>query len=272
MFISLPQAARIDRAEAAMCSGVAHLRPEGLVVPVAGGAAVFAGNGSPLNKVIGVAFEGRLDPEELDFVESAFFSRNEPVRVELCTLTEPHIAKTLNDRGYILHGFENVLGLAPAQVELPPADQGIRVASAASDADLRHWIDISVTAFTQLDGTGSVVDDALDRNLLEKVLVEMTSAPGFRRYLAWVDGTPVGAASLRIDGTLAQVCGAGTLPAARGRGVQKALLRQRLQEARQAGCDLAVVTTAPGSRSQENVMRRGFALLYARAVMIKSGK
>lgn len=270
MFIDIQQAARIDRSEAALCSGVARLRADGLVLNVAGGAAVFAGNGSPLNKVIGVAFEGRLDPAELDAVEAAFRARREPVRVELCTLTEPHIAQTLNERGYTLHGFENVLGLDPAQVALPPAQHGIRINAATNDTDLRHWIDISVTAFTQLDGTGSVVDDALDRDLLKRVLVEMTSAPGFRRYVAWVEGKPVGAASLRIDGKLAQVCGAGTLPAARGRGVQKALLRQRLQEARQEGCDLAVVTTAPGSRSQENVMRRGFALLYARAVMIKS--
>ena len=34
------------------------------------------------------------------------------------------------------------------------------------------------------------------------------------------------------------------------------------------GCDLAVVTTQPGSKSQENVQRRGFELLYTRAVLV----
>lgn len=52
--------------------------------------------------------------------------------------------------------------------------------------------------------------------------------------------------------------------------MQKALLARRLSDAQAAGCDLAVVTTAPGSRSQENVMRRGFELLYTRAVLVKS--
>ena len=52
--------------------------------------------------------------------------------------------------------------------------------------------------------------------------------------------------------------------------MQKALLQCRLLDARAAGCDLAVVTTAPGSRSQENMMRNGFALLYSRAVLIRS--
>jgi GNAT superfamily N-acetyltransferase len=74
---------------------------------------------------------------------------------------------------------------------------------------------------------------------------------------------------MRIDGSLAQLAGAGTIPKARGRGVQKALLYRRLADARRAGCTLAVVTTAPGTRSQENVMRRGFELLYTRAILIR---
>ena len=45
---------------------------------------------------------------------------------------------------------------------------------------------------------------------------------------------------------------------------------RRLADAQAAGCDLAVVTTAPGSRSQDNVMRRGFKLLYTRAVLVKT--
>ena len=52
-------------------------------------------------------------------------------------------------------------------------------------------------------------------------------------------------------------------------GVQKALLQRRLADASAAGCTLAVVTTAPGTRSQDNVMRRGFELLYTRAILVK---
>jgi GNAT superfamily N-acetyltransferase len=65
------------------------------------------------------------------------------------------------------------------------------------------------------------------------------------------------------------LCGAATLPAFRRRGVQSALLHARLAQARQAGCDLAVVTTQPGSKSQENVQRAGFELLYVRAVLVR---
>lgn len=47
------------------------------------------------------------------------------------------------------------------------------------------------------------------------------------------------------------------------------LLAIRLAEAVAAGCDIAVVTTAPGSKSQQNVQRQGFHFLYTRAVLVK---
>jgi N-acetylglutamate synthase-like GNAT family acetyltransferase len=80
-------------------------------------------------------------------------------------------------------------------------------------------------------------------------------------------GSIVACASLRIDGRLAQLCGTATVPAMRRRGLQTALVRHRLAAAAAAGCDLAVVTTAPGSKSQQNMARAGFELLYARAVL-----
>jgi predicted GNAT family acetyltransferase len=98
----------------------------------------------------------------------------------------------------------------------------------------------------------------------------MTGAPGFVRYLARYDGMPAAVGSMRIDGRLCQLAGTATSTPFRGRGLQKALIAHRLHAARQAGCDLAVVTTAPGTRSQENLMRNGFALLYARAVIVKT--
>ena len=51
--------------------------------------------------------------------------------------------------------------------------------------------------------------------------------------------------------------------------MQTALLAARLADAAAAGCNVAVVTTQPGSRSQHNVQRRGFDLLYVRAVLVK---
>jgi GNAT superfamily N-acetyltransferase len=95
------------------------------------------------------------------------------------------------------------------------------------------------------------------------------TAAGVVRYAAWRDGVIAGGASFHAAGGIAQFTGAATAPAHRRRGVQTALLSARLADAAAAGCDIAVVTTQPGSKSQQNVQRRGFDLLYTRAVLVK---
>jgi ribosomal protein S18 acetylase RimI-like enzyme len=93
---------------------------------------------------------------------------------------------------------------------------------------------------------------------------------GATAYVALCDGVVAGGGSARFADGIAQLTGAATAPAYRRRGVQTALLATRLADAAAAGCDIAVVTTAPGSQSQQNVQRRGFQLLYTRAVLVKA--
>jgi GNAT superfamily N-acetyltransferase len=273
MFADRALAARIDRAEGRLCADIAaaHGQAPGrstLVLPIGGGVAVYAGPSSPTNKVIGLGFDGPIDTVVLEEVEARWRERGEPVRIELAVLADATIPPALTERGYQLHGFENVLARPLDDAARPQAGSNVTV-EILKEEESDIWIDIAVTAFLHLDGTGSVADDALPREEMERVLREFVAVPGFTRYLARVDGRAAGEAAMRIDGDLAQVAGAGTLPEFRGRGVQKALLARRLADARSAGCDLAVVTTAPGTRSQDNVMRRGFALLYTRAILVK---
>ena len=98
----------------------------------------------------------------------------------------------------------------------------------------------------------------------------MATIPGVVRYTARCAGEIAGAATVRHHEGIARLCGAATLPPHRRQGVQTALLHHRLRDAANAGCDLGVVTTLPGSKSQENVQRQGFELLYTRAVLVKS--
>ena len=89
------------------------------------------------------------------------------------------------------------------------------------------------------------------------------------RYAAVRDGVIAGGASLRLADGIAQFAGAATAPAHRRRGIQTALLTARLADATAAGCDVAVITTQPASKSQQNAQRQGFDLLYTRAVLVK---
>jgi GNAT superfamily N-acetyltransferase len=273
MFADLALGARIDRAEGRMCARLASSgrfaeRDRVLVLPLSGGVAIYAGPRSPMNKVIGLGFDQPLDPAALGEIEDRWRERGEPVRIELATLADPAIAGELSDRGYRLRGFENVLTRRLHDESDAPISPGVTIERVADD-DLDDWVRIAVDAFSDMDGTGSVADEALPREELERALGDLVGVMGMARYLARVDGAAAGEAALNIEDNLAQLAGSGTAPPFRGRGVQKALVQRRLKDARDAGCDLAVVVTAPGSRSQDNVTRRGFELVYARAILIK---
>lgn len=272
LFPGTSLAARIERAESrfmADCAAAAERRRPGsgvFATPLGGGFATFTSAGSPLNKVAGLGF-APLDEAALEAVERAYSDRGAHVQAEVSTLGDPAVVQALTKRGYVLQGFENVLGLAlPATAAAPP---GIQIAESGR-ADLDAWLDVVVTGFASADTQGVPSHESYERDLLAGVMEDMASAEGLSRFVARREGVDAGGASLRLGERVALLCGAATLPAHRRRGVQTALLAARLRIAADAGCDVAVVTTAPGSKSQENVQRQGFALLYARAVLARA--
>lgn len=260
MFVDAALAARIDRVEARLSAAVAGVVDGALVTPIGGGLAVVARPGSPMTKVIGAGFDGALDPDALAAIEAAWNARGEAVRVELATLAPPEVAQTLTARGYRLLGAEHVL--------VRPLTDAAPAPALAITREHAAWRRIAVEGFATPDGSAASIDSH-GRDALESVAADVAAAPGFDRYVALVDGAPAGAATLRLDDGVAVFCGTATLPAFRRRGVQAALLAARLADARRAGCDVAVVTTDPGSQSQRNVTRAGFAVGYARVVLVQ---
>ena len=92
--------------------------------------------------------------------------------------------------------------------------------------------------------------------------------PGWRLYLAELDGVPAAAAALVIDGAIGYLAAASTLPAFRGRGCQTALIRRRISDAAAAGCsEVCALTAEPASR--RNLERCGLALSYTKTAWRK---
>jgi ribosomal protein S18 acetylase RimI-like enzyme len=273
MFCSTELAQRIERAEAGLIaqSTEAAVRrggePAGFVIPVAGGAACFAEADAPFNKVVGLGFGGVPDNAELDEIEKAFAARGSATQVELAHLADPEIGAALTGRGYRLVSFENVLGrgLDDALERITPP--GVDVRPSGED-EFDSWLDVLVDGFAHPDTQGVASHEEFPRDVLATATRDMAAA-GATRYVALDDGVLAGAASVRLADGVAQLTGAATAPAHRRRGIQTAILAARLVDAAAAGCDIAVVTTAPGSKSQENVQRRGFDLLYTRAILVK---
>ncbi|MFO0585569.1 MAG: hypothetical protein U0229_25075 [Anaeromyxobacter sp.] len=273
MFVELDTVRRIEAAEASLTLEVARAvnAPGGLVRALGAGAGAWSPAGSPFDKVIGWGFgEDAADDAALRAFEAEVAARSGAVRVELATVHALRHGEALTARGYRVHGLENVLGVrvGPAHAAAPAAP-AVEVRPVAGGGEEEGWIDAVTTGFGEADPTDPAPHEAFDAELLKGIFRRMGAASGLRRYLAFVDGAVAGGATMRVSGGIAQLAGAATRAAFRRRGVQAALLRARLGDAAREGCDVAVVTTEPGSRSQRNVERSGFALLYGRLVLVR---
>ena len=275
LFGSRDLALRIEQAECglleAAVAAVSERRPErgAEARRIGGGIAAWSGEGSPLNKVAGLGFAPLPGPAELADMERFFATRGCPVQVEVSNLADPGLLPLLGARGYRLVAFENVLGRDLRRgVETPASAGDAARAEPIDTAGFDRWLDTVASGFVAPDGDGIPSHETFARETLEEILGDMAGVPGFVRYLAWRGDAAAGAASMRLQGGVAQLTGASTLPAHRRRGVQTALLRRRLADAADQGCDVAVVATQPGSRSQKNAQRNGFELLYSRGVLI----
>jgi ribosomal protein S18 acetylase RimI-like enzyme len=278
MFASLALAARIDRAETRLTESVGRAimatvpESRAFVEAVGNGVAAYAGPSSPMNKMIGVGFEGVPPEWRMREIEDLFRERGAPLQAEVATLGDVAFAAELTRRGYVLGNFENVSGRAIVDADRDPPDaRGIRV-ELLTATNAIDWIEAAIAGAQHPDGKGVPGDELPPRHALDATLRPFVTVDGFRPYSAWLDGQLAGVGTLRIDDGVAQMCGASTLPRFRRRGVQAALLRRRLADSALLGCDIAVVTTQPGSTSQENAHRQGFALLYARAILVRDAR
>jgi GNAT superfamily N-acetyltransferase len=222
-----------------------------LTLPVGGGLAVFAGVKSPLNGLYGLGLWEEATPAHLDEAEVFFRQRGLPMEAGVCPFTHPSFARLLVERGYVIHDYMNTYAceLAGAIPEPAlPAGVELRIANVE---EARRWFEHS--------GAGG---DWAEPDGISFMLVRTVQKASTHCFLAWMDGQPVAAGALDMHDGVASFIAGRTLPEYRGRGLQTALLRQRLRFAKAAGCDLALTHSRPGTTSQRNILRLGFQLVY----------
>jgi GNAT superfamily N-acetyltransferase len=273
LFCDTALAKRIERAEAKLMAASSEAacrrgaEPPGFVIPVSGGVASFAGAGSPYNKVAGLGFDGVPGQDEIEEIERRYAGRGASVQVELSNLADPAVGALLTARGYRLVSFENVLGLAITEPPERISPPGIEIRR-SEDKEFDLWLDVVADGLAHADDQGLPSHEDFPREVMDKAQRDFAAA-GVRRYIALRDGVAAGGASFGLTDGVAQMAGAATVPAHRRRGIQSALLAARLADAAVEGCDIAVVTTQPGSVSQRNVQRSGFDLLYTRSILLR---
>ena len=249
---------------------------EVFVEPIGEGYAIYAGPGSPFNK----DHRGRprrarpIDESALDRAERIFDAHGAAARAEICVLASPDVFAVFNRRGYRFETVEHVLGL-----RLPPASDVV-VAAAGPPRRIPGGRGVRLAAVDRCAG-GGVCRSRCHRDRGHRRVVPGRRPAGDLLELRRRDGLPPlpGAASTAgspgavasSPATASASCAARRRSrASGGRACRRRCCAGGWRMRPRQGCDLAVVTTAPGSKSQQNAQRQGFALLYARAVLVRA--
>jgi hypothetical protein len=166
-------------------------------MPIAGGLACFAEEGSPFNKVAELGFGDVPGTAALEEVERAFAARCMPVQIELAHLADPAIGALLTERGYRLASFENVLGLAFEGEPPRVAPQGIEVRLSGAD-ELEAWLEVVTDGVANPDTQGAASHEEFARGIAREESSRTRSATLWPRALCrtslcateWSPGAP----------------------------------------------------------------------------------
>jgi hypothetical protein len=216
--------------------------------------AVFNGIDSPVTQTFGLGLSEEWTESSLDSIEEFFFSRKSPAFHEVSPFAGPEVLAALCKRNYRPVEISNVLYRSVDRptdtLQLPIS---VRVV-AQEEAQL--WSDISARGWSH------------DHPEYREFLLESGSIAAASRknrcFLASYDGMPGAAGALFLNNGVALFGGAATVPELRRRGLQTALLYERMRYAFDQGCDIAMMVALPGSDSQRNAERRGFRIAYTR--------
>ena len=229
--------------------------PHADVLRVAGGVAVWLSEGNVMNGAFGLGMrEHPVEQEEVAALIAFFEGHGMAPKVDVCPHADASLLRWLVTYHFVATGFETVLyqPLPAARVAPPASGVTVRVAQTEEDRDL--WAALEARGFTDDAPTADHVQLARDISRRSDALL----------FIGSVDGEPAGTGMLVISDGIAAFNGDSTLPAMRNRGVQSAILAERLRHAEAAGCELALIEAAPGGTSQRNQVRAGFRIAYTR--------
>jgi GNAT superfamily N-acetyltransferase len=259
-FSDLSLSRRLERAEGHACVEYAEARrrvyPDSGAawIECAGAYAVFDGVDSPITQSFGLGIFEELSPASLDVIERFFLDRSAPVLHEVSPLAGVPALDLLCKRNYRPIEISNVLYRS---VQQPPAESQSQISvRVIGPVEVRLWTNVSAKGW------------AHEHPELMDFLLQLGTISAAREqslcFLAEIDGEPGAAGVLSIHDNVALFGGSSTIPELRRRGLQAALLHQRMRYAFDHGCDLAMMVALPGSESQRNAERKGFHIAYTR--------
>jgi ribosomal protein S18 acetylase RimI-like enzyme len=228
-------------------------------ISVAGGEAFYCGPTSPISQAMALGMNGEVKESEVDKLEEFYQSRNSPINVEFCPYADPSLLKIFSQREYTMIENSNMLIREFNKREVFKVNPEINVYT-VDEPEYEEW--------AQTIAKGFLTDESQLDFMLE-IGHTFVNSKKSQHFVAKIGDQFVGGGVLLIKNEIASLYGTSTIPQFRNRGVQSAIIEARLAYAVAAGCEIAMVTTMPGSNSQRNLERQGFRVIYTRSKLFK---
>jgi GNAT superfamily N-acetyltransferase len=251
-------AARLEALEAANAISIARVAAGSIADAAfeefAGGVAVFAGIGSPMTHALGIGMQGPVPSGEMEHLEAFFRDRGSACLIDLCPMADTSVLAFVQSRPYRMIEFNNVLvrRIGAAENLKPPS--GVHL---IRESEALEWARVVSEGFAE------------HMPVTQEMVQMMRDA--CRVNQCWLAGEHdgVAGAAMNVVNNVALFSGDASLPGARRKGWQTALIWARLTAAHEQGCDLAMVSVLPGSGSHRNYERAGFQLVYMRVNLMR---
>ena len=265
----LIDAALIDRLEAssaALSARIAEVmvatRVPGAVAPRpwCGGMLVALGPGRYINRAVGFGASA-VSADQLAAAEDYFREAGVGSMIEVSSWASASLFAALGDRRYRPSWTRNVFAKGIQTVD--------DVGSDPDGFDVQVVDDASLGAWQRVLAAGNGLVKEAERDVSDEFALARHQLPNAPILLATIDGVVAGCGSAEVADGVLWVGGAATDPAFRGRGVQAALLRRRIEWGRAEGCDLVAASAVPAGASARNLSRLGFGLAYTQTGFVR---
>lgn len=236
---------------------MAKLSAQGCVLDLSGGAACFSGVDSFFSQVIGWGFltKPKQFNIQLQKIEQFYQALNQArIDIELCPLVGNDLPVFLSQRGYQINELNNVSAIDLNDYKYQACSDDFNIKIIGQD-EQEEWAKILAIAFGYPEAR---------HQFFQYIQIKGVTAFG-----AYHNNELIAGATIAIHDDVGDLGVTSTLSLYRSRGLQKILLKTRLNFAKKLGLSLATVTTEPGTISDLNVQKSGFSCAYTRIKLTK---
>lgn len=244
--------------------GVAMIADES--VESMGGTLCVGPPGSWMNKARGIGLDGAVTGDEIDAMIAFYRERGHPASVETVPFVDQSLLDGLAARGFTIEEFVTCWAIDVGRPSSGRAADGIRLGEIdrADPLAVSEWAGVLAGGFSDAGSEGYANGVV--------AMTRVAAQDGVVCLGAFDGDTIVGASAMEVSSPIggravAGLFSASVQPSYRGRGIQSAMIEERVRLAAQMGAWVAVIESKPGVATERNARRLGFVPVYTKTVL-----